>query len=156
LDQKRRFQVQHRRFWRKNNDSRSDFAVFSGKTAFLDPTSAFLPENQRFQIQLSRFWTKNGDSKSDFGVFAGRTAISSPTFPFLDARTEILNPIFWWDHPDDKLVGRVTPCAPVAVPLPIPAGRGLPALPFVPCWENYFFRLNRSYSPEGNFPWHTN
>jgi hypothetical protein len=75
-----------------------------------------LAEKRRFQIQLSRFWTKNDDFKSDFGVFAGRTAISSPTFPFLDAGTEILNPTF-----------------------------------FVLCWKNYFFWLNRSYSPETDF-----
>jgi len=102
LDQKRRFQVQHRRFWRKNNDSRSDFAVFGGKTAFLDLTSAFLPENQRFQIQLSRFWTKNGDFKSNFSVFRRRNGNLKSDF-------------------------------------------------FVLCWKNYFFWLNRSYSPETDF-----
>jgi len=38
------------------------------------------------------------------------------------------------------VVGRVTPCAPVAAPLPIPAGKGLPALPVAAA----FFAMRKS------------
>jgi hypothetical protein len=54
--------VKKRRFWGKNNDSKSDFGVFAGKkkkkTAISDPNLPFLDQERRFQVQHCNFLGK--------------------------------------------------------------------------------------------------
>jgi hypothetical protein len=59
LAEKRRFQIQLSRFWTKNDDFKSDFGVFAGRTAISSPNFPFL--DVRTEILNPAFWILAGE-----------------------------------------------------------------------------------------------